>query len=114
MATQLSLNSMSLPPPSSPELDLPRRRDAPQRNDDPDEESMRAFRWMALGGVSMALLLLALIVPQELAVGLAAIGLVGLFVFRISAMSDGWLPDVPPPAPREGSRQARQSSATFS
>jgi hypothetical protein len=63
------------------------------RDDDPSsDESMRERGWLALGVVSITVLLLALVVPNELAVAFAAIGLTGLLVFRLTAAWVGWVP----------------------
>ncbi len=63
------------------------------RDDDPSDESMRDRGWLALGVVSITVLLLALVVPKELAVAFVAIGLAGLLVFRLTATWVGWVPD---------------------
>jgi hypothetical protein len=65
---------------------------APLREDDLSDESMREIGWLALAILSITLLLLALVVPNELAVGFAAIGLAGLLVFRLTAEWVGWPP----------------------
>jgi hypothetical protein len=63
------------------------------RGDDPSDESMRDTGWLALGVVSITVLLLALVVPNKLAAAFAAIGLAGLLVFRLTAAAVGWAPD---------------------
>jgi hypothetical protein len=57
------------------------------------DESMRERGWLALGVVSITVLSLAIVLPDELAVAFAAIGLAGLVVFRLTASSVGWAPD---------------------
>jgi hypothetical protein len=44
-----------------------------------------SFGWGALAAVSVALLAVALIVPENLGAALAGIGLAGLFVVRLGA-----------------------------
>ena len=46
----------------------------------------------ALAAFSMSLLGIALLAPEQLGAGLAAIGLAGLFLFRLFAMFAGWAP----------------------
>ena len=67
------------------------RRVHPRRGDR-SEESMRSTGWLALGGVSIAVLLSAFFAPEQLAVALAAIGFVGLILFRLTAGWAGWAP----------------------
>jgi hypothetical protein len=62
------------------------------RDDDPSSESMREIGWLALGVVSITVIVLALVVPEELAVAFAAIGLAGLLVFRLLAEWVDWPP----------------------
>ncbi|MDQ3997698.1 MAG: hypothetical protein M3303_11875 [Gemmatimonadota bacterium] len=62
------------------------------RADDASSESMREIGWLALGVVSLTVLVLALVVPTELGVAFAAIGLAGLVVFRLLAGWGGWPP----------------------
>lgn len=50
-----------------------------------------AVGWGVLGVVSVVLLVLALLVPRELGIGMAAVGVAGLLVFRLSAMYGDWL-----------------------
>jgi hypothetical protein len=50
-----------------------------------------ASGWATLGGVSVTLLVLALVAPAGLRVALTAAGLVGLGAFRLGAMSGGWM-----------------------
>jgi hypothetical protein len=88
------------------------------RNDDPSDESMREFGWLALGTVSIAVLVLALVVPEELAVAFVAIGLAGLVVFRLSAAWVGWVPErtarVDSRSGSEASPPQRESTAQVS
>jgi hypothetical protein len=55
-------------------------------------ESMRELGWLALGIVSITVLVLALVVPEEIAVAFAAIGFGGLVAFRVTAAWAGWVP----------------------
>lgn len=66
--------------------------------------SMRELGWLAVGAASIATILLALIVPDDLEVGFAAVGLAGLVVFRLMAAWVGWGPDRGP-APDVARRQ---------
>lgn len=59
------------------------------------DDTMRELGWFALGAVSIAILLLALVVPDELALAFAAIGFAGLVVFRLTAAWVGWVADAP-------------------
>jgi hypothetical protein len=56
------------------------------------DESMRELGWLALGIVSITVLVLALVVPEEIAVAFAAIGFGGLVAFRVTAAWAGWVP----------------------
>jgi hypothetical protein len=51
--------------------------------------------WGALAAVSVALLLLATVVPEGPGIAMSAIGLAGLLVFRLATMYDGWAPAGP-------------------
>jgi hypothetical protein len=66
---------------------------ARSRDEDLSDESMRERGWVALGVVSMAVLGLAIVVPDELAAAFGAIGFAGLLVFRLTAAWVGWTPD---------------------
>jgi hypothetical protein len=67
--------------------------DRQRRNEELSDESMRELGWLALGGVSIAILVLAIVLPDELALAFAAIGFAGLLVFRLTAAWVGWVPD---------------------
>ncbi len=54
---------------------------------------MRELGWLALGGVSIAVLALAIVLPDEIALAFAAIGFAGLLVFRLTAAWVGWVPE---------------------
>jgi hypothetical protein len=56
------------------------------------DEDRRGFGWGAVGAVSMLLLVSALIVPESIGILFMAIGLAGLMMFRLAAMSRGWAP----------------------
>jgi hypothetical protein len=78
----------------------PRRSSSPHTTDlrdaaglrDRSDESMRELGWLALGIVSITVLVLALVVPEEIAVAFAAIGFGGLVAFRVTAAWGGWVP----------------------
>ena len=48
--------------------------------------------WLALGVVSVTMLVLALFLPDELALALAAVGFAGLVAFLVTASWMGWVP----------------------
>ena len=62
---------------ASRDVDHLRQRDSGEEAD--------AVGWGALGLLSVAILALAVVVPAELGAALAAVGVVGLFVFRLGA-----------------------------
>lgn len=78
-----------------------------QRSDDPSDESMRERGWLLLGAVSITVMALAIVLPDEIAVAFAAIGFAGLLVFRLTASAVGWAPNR---AARVGSRGAAETS----
>lgn len=61
------------------------------RSDDRPREGMGDAGWAALGLVSVFTLVLALVAPDELGAILAAIGVAGLLVFRLTAPWDTWV-----------------------
>jgi hypothetical protein len=76
-------------------------------SEEPSEESMRELGWLALGAVSIAILMLAIVLPDELALAFAAIGFAGLVVFRLTGAWVGWVPE------RKATAPARVSSEVF-
>jgi hypothetical protein len=56
------------------------------------DDSLRELGWLALGIASIAVLALALVVPEATAVAFAAIGFAGLLAFRVTAAWAGWVP----------------------
>ena len=70
-----------------------------------------AVGWSAIGVLSLALLVIALLVPRDLGAGFAAIGFAGLFIFRLSAMRGIRVsPDALTSAVRAGSGDPATSS----
>jgi small-conductance mechanosensitive channel len=63
----------------------------PARRERGDAPNMSVSAWAATGGLSVALLVLSLIVDERPGTLLAAMGFAGLAVFRLAAMSGGWL-----------------------
>lgn len=72
----------------------------------------RELAWLTLGLGSMAILAIALVVPDDLGAVLAAMAFAGLAVFRVSV---GWafrVPrDTPPDDPRGTSRRSRANAS---
>jgi hypothetical protein len=67
----------------------PRGTNAPPREPDTDRIPSGVG---ALAAFSIGLLGVTVIAPEQLRVGLAAIGVAGLFVVRVFAMFGGWAP----------------------
>ena len=107
--TQFAPTSMSLPPPSPDRLDKDRDRSlSPVAFASrlsltavaavlgaaliAAASSMRERVWLAFGALSIGVLLVAVVVPERLAVALAATGFAGLLLFRMTARLVGWAP----------------------
>lgn len=71
------------------------------------EDAVRERGWFALGAVSIAVLLLAVVVPGDLALAFAAIGFAGLVLFRLTAAWVGWVPHRRAMAPARGYSETR-------
>jgi hypothetical protein len=75
-------------------------------------EAIRDFGWLALGGVSIALLALALVVSETLGAAFAAIGLAGLVVLRLTATWPAWTAPPMTPVHARAPRAARSRRET--
>jgi hypothetical protein len=99
-------------PRADDRADRAARRRSPEVARDEHEALGGAVGWGALGALSVALLVLAVVVPTEIGVVMAAIGLAGLMVFRVAAMYGGWAPrGVPPPEERPPRDDRARSTA---